>query len=376
MIPRTVITPELFAQLKEMNIQKEETEEKVQTPAEEQEETDELCVPNEDFFNTTASDYEAFNEKAWNKGDGYSAPNFPIFSEKMEGLESGLYMFAGESNHGKSAIALNLMYDFCTNPDNKLFGIYFSLDDTSQEIIPRLIAMNELIPISVASKPQRYQNIINTGDPCGIQYEEMLQKREHGLETLKELSKHFKVVDGTKIKCAEQILDYCIKAQRYVKAYDPEWDIMVCIDSLSDMRFASKHFRTDKELNDFIAKETKKWAVEILDIPIFGTLHLRKIDQRSRPGIDDVKESGEYVYEASALFLVYNDVSRNKQAASIYQVDDTTHEKIPVIELDWANNKKSSYKGRTYHTFMSNYSKVTECSKERMDRFNQLIYSA
>ena len=375
MTPITSITPELFAKVKNMTIAK--PEKKAEEPKkEEPEKVDALCVPDEDFFNTTASDYDSFDKKAWKKGDGYSAPNFPIFSEKMEGLESGLYLFAGESNHGKSAIALNLMYDLCTNPDNKLFGIYFSLDDTSQEIIPRLISMNELIPISVASKPQRYQNIINSGDPAGLEYNDMLEKRKKGLEHLKEMSKHFKVVDGTKIKCAEQIIDYCVKAQRYVKAYDSDWNIMVCIDSLSDMRFASRHFRTDKELNDYIAQETKKWAVEILDIPIFGTLHLRKIDQRSRPKIDDVKESGEYVYEASVLFLVYNDVSRNKQAAAIYQVDDNSHEKIPVIELDWAKNKKSSFKGRTYHTFLSNYSKVTECSKERMDRFNTLIYAA
>ena len=119
----------------------------------------------------------------------------------------------------------------------------------------------------------------------------------------------------------------------------------------------------------------KKWAVEVLDCPIFGSLHLRKIEQNRRPTIADVKESGRYAYEASVLFLVHNDVSRNKQAASICMRNDESDELIPVIELDWAKNKKSSFKGRTYQSFITNMSKVTECSKEVSDRFDNLIYS-
>lgn len=339
-----------------------------------QEEADsETTVEMEDFWNTSAAQYDEFDKLAWKKGDGYSAPNFPIFTQKLEGLESGLYMFAGESNMGKTAIAVNIMWDICTNPDNKLFGIYFSLDDSAQEAIPRIIAMDQHIPISVASKPQRYQNLIDSCEEGSEIYSEYLDRRTAGLAHLKELSSHFKVEDGTKITCAEQMLDYCIKAQNYVKGIDPDYNIIVCIDSLSDITFANKRFASEKERNDHIAKQVKKWAVEILNVPIIGTLHLRKIEQNRRPTVADVKESGLYVYEASVLFLVHNDVSRNKQAAAIYNVSED-NEKMPVIELDWAKNKKSAFKGRTYHNFIPNYSLVTESSEERMTYWNALVY--
>lgn len=336
---------------------------------------DESKVEMIDFWGTNAAKYDEFDKAAWNKGNGYIARNSPIFSEKLEGLDSGLYMFAGESNMGKTAVTVNLLWDFCTNPENKLFGIYFSLDDSAQEAIPRIIAMDQHIPISIAAKPKRFQNLIDQGDEQAEYYAEMLERRNEGIKHLKELSNHFRIEDGTTISCAEQILDYCIKAQNYVKGIDPEYDIIVCIDSLSDMVFRDKSFKSDKELNDHIAKQVKKWSVEILDIPIFGTLHLRKIEQNRRPTVADVKESGRYLYEASALFLVHNDVSRNKQAAAIYSMsEDNQH--IPVIEIDWAKNKKSSFKGRTFYNFIPDLSLTTEASEERMDYWNKLIYSA
>ena len=84
---------------------------------------DESKVEMIDFWGTNAAKYDEFDKAAWNKGNGYIARNSPIFSEKLEGLDSGLYMFAGESNMGKTAITVNLLWDFCTNPENKLFGI-------------------------------------------------------------------------------------------------------------------------------------------------------------------------------------------------------------------------------------------------------------
>lgn len=100
------------------------------------------------------------------------------------------------------------------------------------------------------------------------------------------------------------------------------------------------------------------------------------MDQRRRPNIADVKESGRYVYEASAVFVVHNDVSRNGQCASIYYTEPDSSEMLPIIEIQWAKNKKSSFKGRTYCHFVPNFSKVIECTQEETDRFNNLIYSS
>src|SRR5574344_1885815 len=125
--------------------------------------TDPYSVPVEDFFETSIEQYDAFDEAAKAKGTGYTCPSFPMFDRYMEGLESGLYFFAGESNGGKTALMLKLLWDYSTFEDNHLFCLFFSLDDTANEVIPRIVAMKEHIPISVVSKPIRYQNAIDSG---------------------------------------------------------------------------------------------------------------------------------------------------------------------------------------------------------------------
>lgn len=330
-------------------------------------------VPMEDFFATTEDELDEFDEHSQNKGEGYKVPNFPIFEKRMEGLEAGLYIFAGESNSGKSAIMSNLLYDIATHEENNLFGVYFSLDDSRNEIYPRIIAMNELIPIGVASKPQRYQKKIENAEEGSATYQEWLEKRQEGIQRLKDLKHRFKVVDGNKVKYAEQIYDFINKAKIYLKAIDPDYNMIVAIDALNDIRFSTKKLNPGNEINSEIARVTKDWAVEF-DIPVFGSCHLRKLNANRRPVLDDLKESGEYIYESSVTFLVHNDVSKNKQAANIYYNAEGVDEKMPVLELDWAKNKKSSYKGRTYHYFTPEMSKLNECQEDVMKRYDALVY--
>ncbi|PTY93093.1 DnaB-like helicase C-terminal domain-containing protein [Heyndrickxia sporothermodurans] len=329
----------------------------------------------EDFFETTEDELEEFEQYTWNKGEGYKVPSFPILEQRLEGLEAGLYLFAGESNSGKSAAMMNLLYDIATHPENNLFGVYYSLDDSKNEIIPRVIAMNELIPIGVASKPQRYQKKIDNAEEGSATYQDWLDKRVNGLNRLKELKQQWKVVDGNTIKNAEQLYDHIKKVKRYLKAFDPDKNLIIAIDALNDIRFATKNLKPGNELNSAIAKTVKEWAVEF-DIPVLGSTHLRKLNQNRRPVLDDLKESGEYVYEASVVWLVHNDVSKNKQAANVYYNAEGVEEKMPILELDWAKNKKSSFKGRTYQYFTPEMSKLSECQVDVMKRYDALIYEA
>ena len=336
----------------------------------------------EDYYDLAESIYDEFDVNSHKKGHGYSCPTFPILNEKMEGLEEGLYIFAGESNSGKTAMMTNLLWAYCSNPENKLFGIYYSLDDNTDEVIPRLIAMNQRIPISVGSKPTRYIDYLNenkdnpdqTIQSLCLKYSEYLEKREAGLKQLKEANKQFLILDRQKIQSFEQLLDHAKKVQMYVKRFDPDNNIIIAIDSLADLN-VDKNFSTERERTDYIAKVVKRAANIDLKIPIFTSYHVRKLNHSGRPTLDDIKESSRIVYEASLAFLVFNDVSKNKQAASVYVTSEEDNEKHPVIELDWAKNKKSSYKGRTYHYFIPNYSCVTECSKEAMDRYDNIIYT-
>lgn len=358
-------------------------------------------IEMEDFFKTSLEDLESFDNNAWNKGDGFKMPNFPIITEKLEGLDSGLYLFAGKSNHGKSAIMMNLMQDACSNSENKLFGIYYSLDDSKNEIIPRLIAMDQSIPIGVAAKPQRWRNLIDeamktveyseTGEVINIaddmkehdnnmepnidieKYEEYLNRREIGLQSLRDSVNHFKIEDSTKIKNADDMYEHIKMVLTYLRAEDPEYRLLIAIDSINDLRLTYKP--NDNDVLAAVAKTVKEWTVEF-DCPIFASTHIRKLNGTRRPTLEDLKDSTVLVYEASVVWIVYNDVSENKQGANIYQIDSNGEGiKIPVLEIDWAKNKKSSYKGHSFCYFRPEFSKALEADKDTGERFTQLIYS-
>lgn len=340
-------------------------------------------VSVQDYYSAGQAIYNRFNEHAYKKGHGYSVTGFPIFNRRLEGMEEGLYVFAGESNSGKTAIITNLIWQITQDPSNKLFGIYYSLDDSTDEVIARLIAMNQRIPISVASKPKRYEDFIEQykDDPTpAIQeererYIDYLDKRERGLQELINANTQFLVQDVESVPNLETLLDHMKKVQLYVKSFDPDNNIIVAIDSIADLTVDSRKFNTDRERIDYISKTIKTFANNELKIPIFGTYHLRKLNHSGRPTLDDVKESGRLVYEASMVFLVFNDVSKNKEAASVFSSMEDNEYKQPIIELDWAKNKKSSYKGRTYHYFIPDCSKVIECEENVHRRYDALIYS-
>ena len=119
---------------------------------------------------------------------------------------------------------------------------------------------------------------------------------------------------------------------------------------------------------------TKDLSIE-LNCMIFASMHLRKLNGNRRPTMDDLKDSNTLEYELDACFLVYNDVSKNKQGAKIFYRDsEESVDKKPIIEVDWGKNKISAYKGVTFCNFAPDYSKCIECSEDAAMRYNALIY--
>ena len=328
-----------------------------------------------DFFENMIHDVDAFNEQAWKSKEGFDSPNFPSFTKGFEGWSPGFYAFAGAPNMGKTAIMTNIMEDLCTCEKNKLFGIYFSLDDPKNKIIPRIIAMREVIPINLVSTPARYNEMILNNHPDSIHIQEELDKREKGLENLKKDSNKMVIFDSKEIKTIDDIYIKCKQIYSYVKSIDEEMNVIIAIDSLKDIELDASYGKlTINERIDLVSRKLKDLSTD-LNCMVFASMHLRKLNANRRPTMDDLKDSNTLEYELDACFLVYNDVSKNKQSAKIfYREDNENTEKMPIIEVDWGKNKISSYKGITFCNFAPNYSKCIECSAESSIRYNALIY--
>lgn len=382
--------------IKEKNVQAIEIEEeesstsvyqklmkkKATTVKEDQEE-----IRMENFFETSINNYNEFNERAYKKGNGYKIPGYPMIEKHLEGVESGMYLFSGESNSGKSAAMMNIMKDMCSCEENNLFGIYYSLDDSKHEIIPRIIAMEQSIPIGVASKPKRYQDLIDLAMEQEVSndntelYRQYLEKREIGLNKLKSESHKFLIEDADKIKTSSDIKNHIKMVKTFLKTYYTErgevekankMNVIIAIDALNDIKLDPKVYgRLRKEdASEEVAKFVKDLSTTF-DIVVFASSHLRKLNGNRRPMLDDLREANTLVYEASVVWLVYNDVSKNKQGAKIYWNDN--QQPGPILEMDWAKNKKSSYKGRSFNKFSPNLSQIKECSLKEMEAFENLI---
>ena len=326
-----------------------------------------------DYFNVMAKDLDIFNEKAWNKKEGYKTLSFPSIANGLEGWDSGLYIFAGAANHGKTAAMTNIMEDLVMNPDNKLFGVFYSLDDDKNKVIPRLIAMRERLPISLITKPGRYQAMVNEGHPDAINIAQLLDKRTEGINNLKANSNKLMVLDSTEIKNSLDLKNSIYQIYNYVKSIDEEANIVVAVDGLKDIQFTELKLTENEKVN-MASKLLKEISVE-LDIIMMASMHLRKLNGNRRPTTDDLKDSNTLEFEANVIWLVYNDVSRNKDAAKIFtRTGAEDGPKQPVLELDWAKNKISSYKGRTFCYFAPEYSKTIECNEDDAKRFNALVY--
>lgn len=337
---------------------------------------DETLVQTEDYFEVMKNDLDEFEEKSWSKGDGYKTPRFPMISEKLEGIDSGLYLLPAESNAGKSAMMTNIVEDLVMHEPNRLFGIYFSLDDSKHEIIPRIIAMREGIRISTVAKPKRAKNMIDNNHEDSNRLIDELAKREAGINNLKSNSNKMMIADSTKVRTLDEMEAYIERVYNYIKAIDPRYNLVIAIDSIKDI-VLDDHYnkKTANDASDEVARRVKQWTVTY-DIPIFSSVHLRKLNGNRRPVLDDLKDSNVLVYEASVIWLLFNDVSKNKQGAKIFYRSEESEEKLPIIELDWAKNKKSSYKGRTFCYFSPEMSRASECNADSTRRFGGLIYEA
>lgn len=336
---------------------------------------DKYAVPPIDIFEAGKTYIDEFEEVCQAEGTGYEAPSFPIWSEKMEGLSNGFYIFAGYANSGKSAIAMNLAVDYALNPKNKLYLLYYALDDTKEDILSRIIAMQNRIPISVVRKPKRYEQKIAEGAEGSSIYKRQLETRKEAVEKLKqEGTKHFMVRDVDEITCIEKLLNHAKMVKAFLQARDPEYNVLIVIDALMDVNIDSKNYREEKDRNTAISQLVKKYATSEIKCPIFGTAHVRK-NSGKRVLVNDLKESGRYEYDAKAIFLVTNDVSRNGQNAEIYYTAANSEQKLPVLELYWAKNKQSSFKERTYCFFSPEFSLAKEVSKEQAAIFDATIYA-
>jgi replicative DNA helicase len=297
------------------------------------------------------------DDYSWKRGEmGGLDWGYENFNKAFEGLNTGVHLIAGQSNVGKSGICIQLALQIAkanliTTPERpkKAFVVYFSLDDSNNELMPRIVAIDQRIPINAVRFPKKYQDDAN-----------YMERRTIGFENLKNLTDHIAmhdVNDGSDIEYIEETAEkYFVELQKISE----EYQLVLIIDNFHDVTVRDVKFGSDSNGKyDFIADRLTRIATKF-DCPIICTAEFRKLNGNRRPILDDIRESTKIVYEAKAILLCYNEVGLRGQQANIFWQSPDVTDKRPVFEAHVGKNKFGSYKGRMFFEFVPEMSYFRE----------------
>lgn len=244
----------------------------------------------------------------------------------------------------------------------KAYVLYFSLDDNSEDLLPRVVAIDQRIPVNAVKAPKKYQDDL-----------QVMVRRNAGIKKLTQMSKHFKIVDSRKGTSVEFIEKEIKRHQMELAMDDESYKLVVIIDNFHDITVEEMNFRGDGNAKyDYIAGELSRLCTQY-DIPVVCTAEFRKLNGNRRPTPDDLRETVKIQYEAKAIILCYNEVGIRGEASTIYWQKPDNPYKQPVLELKIGKNKYSSYKNRIFMEFMPEMSYLKEASEASTRKYNQMI---
>lgn len=292
----------------------------------------------------------------------------------FEGLNPGLIIVAGQANVGKSAFCMQVGWSIARanqtvrtgERPNKAYVLYFSLDDNATELLPRIIAIEESMPINVVKAPAKYED----------ERPDLISRRTAGINKLKEAIPYFKIIDSTQGTSIEFIAEEVKRHHFELQTRDEAYKLVVIIDNFHDITVDQVNFKDNSNAKfEYISNELSRVCTQY-DIPVICTAEFRKLNGNRRPIVDDVRESGKIAYEAKAIMLCYNEVGLRGEAASVYFSRGETEfsrYKQPVLEVKVGKNKYSSYKGRMFYNFYPEMSRLNEADDADTLKYSQMI---
>lgn len=334
-------------------------------------------IDNPPFATKMLKVIDEVNEYTWNRGElGGLDWGYESLNQAFEGLNTGIILVGGQSNVGKSSFMLQLTTriananrELSARITKKAYCVYFSLDDTNNELIPRLVAIDQQIKINAVSFPKKYEH-----------NKEVMDKRDLGFERLKNNVKYIGMQDANEGSSIEYIVETCRDLKLQLDAMEPNvYTLVIVIDNFHDVDVDAKGYTEDNAKYDYISDKLGKLANE-LDSPIICSAEFKKIPGGRRPQRDDIRSSGKIAYEAKAILLCHNDYSIKQEQAGVFweledhsERDGITTTKMPVWEAQIDKNKFSSKKGRLYWEFIPDMATFKESSPEDSLKYTQML---
>ena len=269
---------------------------------------------------------------------GYPLTTYKLLEDKLDGIQTGFYLWAGISQSSKTMNMSNLCPELLTENDN-LCMIYYSIDDDFNTIYYRMLARESQIPINDVALIERYVKKMEE-TRLGTR-EEILEWYHECEKKVKERMKRVFVFDSTDTIYIEDMIERVDKIYKTTVTIDEdeqtlESNLVVLIDNFHLLEFKNpnKQGFSEKVKVTEMSHKVKKDLVVKYDIPVHATAELRKLNHVGIPDLDALKESVALRYDANVVFLVHNDTVSKLGETILYWYRENG--KI-CLAIDWVN---------------------------------------
>lgn len=264
---------------------------------------------------------------------GLKLNKFSTIQDHLDGLQDGFYLIGADTNIGKSAVSHNICLDAIqTNPE--IIGLYFSLDDSYEDILTRMRANIAGIEINSVKMPWRLDN-------------EEKHKLNDAYNQLDRLEDRLCVLDVELVPTFEKLIHFIETAKERNKGKK----IVIFIDAIMNLDVKEDPSKPIRELNIIRANKLKEISKEYA-IPLICTVELKKRDKPEKPPqINEIMESGKYGFNANVILLLHS-------------TEEEMEKEETIITVYWRKNKLGGFKGSTNLLFNRKYGQIKETTKE------------
>ena len=340
-----------------------------------------------------------------NRSETHGKPlNWKYWGERipaiLRGWSSGLLLIAGQSNHGKSSIAISLGLELAvSNPH--LWVLDFSLDDDLRDRVSKYVAI--LSGLSPEAVKMEYYHRQSIQDPDAMKcYEAVL---DDGYDKFSRLSRLL-VLDaqsmygalgknsetnriGMLIPSIENIMLVIMNLYHHIKQRSDQAEILVILDALNDVVVESAAHAGENErlsrIGSSIMTASQMWGVRFI-----ATAHARKVTNWRKPSMDDVYGASALKYVAKVITFVYNDY-KSKRKESPLTIEVTPQDKVrpfwsnhmsyssmlaPVLVWSFLKVKTSGLDGNTFLTLDPFTTRVKPVPETEWDYYETLLASS
>lgn len=219
---------------------------------------------------------------------------YRMLDSRTSGFQNGnMIVLAARPGVGKTAFAMNLAYNICKKENQRV--LFFSLEMGRDELLMRAISMETAISSSLLRKGNISQN----------QWTELI----NGAKRINNTNIY---IDDNPYLTIAELRNKCMKFHSEID--DTKVKDIIIIDYLQLMHAgmnvknsSTKGFGSRQEEVAEISRNIKAIAKE-LNVPIIALSQLsRASEERKRPQLSDLRESGAIEQDADIVMLIHSD---------------------------------------------------------------------